>query len=318
MKTVLFLKKRAGFPVKKSLEVLGLPSRTYHRWVVTQGKGKRPEGVLPKGHWILPEEREAILAFKRKHPSLGAKRLSFMMLDRNIAAVSPSSVWRVLQDAGLSSKWTVPDGQKAHRTGFHQPTRAHEQWHTDFAYVNLRGTHYFFTSVLDGYSRFIVHWDLRSTMTTDDVELVIQRALEAIPKGVPKPRLISDNGPQYISTEFRSYLRDQEVVHSRIRVGHPQSNGKIERFHKSLKSECIRVSPLGDLDEAREIIKSYVQTYNDERLHASLNYLTPSDYLKGSDYVTKRLEDRKMALETARKIRREKRLDIREQNRSSA
>ena len=81
MKTVRFLKKAAGFPVRKSLEVLGIPSRTYHRWGVTQGKGKRQEGVLPKGHWILPEEREAILAF--------------MMLDRNVAAVSPSSVWRV-------------------------------------------------------------------------------------------------------------------------------------------------------------------------------------------------------------------------------
>jgi hypothetical protein len=95
LKTVLFLKKTAGFPVRKSLEVLGLPSRTYHRWGVTQGKGKRPEGGLPKGHWILPEEREAILSFKRKHPSLGAKRLSFMMLDRNVVAISPSSVFRV-------------------------------------------------------------------------------------------------------------------------------------------------------------------------------------------------------------------------------
>ena len=155
-------------------------------------------------------------------------------------------------------------------------------------------------------------------MTTDDVELVIQRALESLPKGVPKPRLISDNGPQDISTDFRSYLRDQEVVHSRIRGGHPQSHGKIKRFHKSLKSESIRVSPLGDLEEAREIIKGYVQAYNHECLHESLNYLTPLDYLKGSEHVTKRLEDRKTALENARTIRREKRRDIREQNRSSA
>jgi transposase InsO family protein len=140
-------------------------------------------------------------------------------------------------------------------------------------------------------------------MTTDDVELVIQRALESLPKGIPKPRLISDNGPQYISTEFRSYLRDQEVVHSRIRVGHPQSNGKIERFHKSLQSECLRFTPLGGLEEAREIIKAYVQKCNHERLQSSLNYLTPSDYLKGPEHVTKRLEDRKAALENARTIR---------------
>ncbi len=129
----MFLKKTAGFPVRKSLEVLGLPSRTYYRWGVTQGKGKRPEGGLPKGHWILPEEREAILAFKRQQPSLGAERLSFMMLDRNVVAISPSSVWRVWK---ASRSLEQVDGSRRSESasdGLYQPLRAHEQWPTDFA-----------------------------------------------------------------------------------------------------------------------------------------------------------------------------------------
>ena len=118
-------------------------------------------------------------------------------------------------------------------------------------------------------------------MTTADVALVIQRALENLPKGVAKPRIISDNGPQYLSTGFRSCLRDQEVVHSRIRVGHPQSNGKMERFHKTLKSECVRTQALGGFEEVRKIIRTTVHEYNHERLHSALNYLTPSTTSKG-------------------------------------
>ena len=306
------LKERAEFPIRKSLAVLDLPARTYHRWVSLEGKKPRPEGVLPKGHWILPEEREKIVAFKRQHPTVGGVRLAFMMLDQGVVAVSPSTVFRVLREAGLSSRWTLPERRKASRQGFYQPKRPHEQWHTDIAYINLRGTHYFFISVLDGYSRSIVFWDLRMSMTTADVELVIQRALETLPKSVAKPRIISDNGPQYLSTEFRSYLRDQEVVHSRIRVGHPQSNGKMERFHKTLKSECVRTQALGGFEEAKKIIKAYVYEYNHERLHSALNYLTPADYLKGEEHIKQRLEERKTTLEQARQDRRQKQNQLRQ------
>ena len=118
-----------------------------------EGKKPRPEGILPKGHWILPEERERILSFKRQHPTVGGVRLAYMMLDQGVAAVSPSTVFRVLREAGLSSQWTLPEGRKASRQGFYQPKSPHEQWHTDIAYINLRGTHYFFISVLCSVSR---------------------------------------------------------------------------------------------------------------------------------------------------------------------
>ena len=117
--------------------------------------------------------------------------------------------------------------------------------------------------------------------------------------------------------QFRSYLRDKEVVHSRIRVGHPQSNGKIERFHKTLKSKCVRTQALGGFEEAKKIIEAYVHEYNHERLHSALNYLTPADSLKGEETIKQRLEIRKNALEKARKDRRQRQALLRQETRSA-
>lgn len=153
-------------------------------------------------------------------------------------------------------------------------------------------------------------------MTTADVWLVIQRAPKTLPPGMAKPRIISDNGPQYLSTEFRSDLRDQEVVHSRIRVGHPPSNGKIERFHQTLKSECVRTQPLGGLLEAETIIEASVYAYNYEPLHWALYDLTPSDNLEGEAHINHRLEVGKAILEQARQVRRQKQNPIRQETRS--
>ena len=157
-----------------------------------------------------------------------------------------------------------------------------------------------FIGVLDGYSRAIVHHEVRTDMTTLDVQVVIERALEKLPEEAPRPRIITDNGGQYVASEFKAYLRERDISHSRARPRHPQSNGKIERFHKSLKVECIRRKAMGSLEEARILINKYVDEYNNKRLHAALNYLTPSDYLKGERHILNRLMERKQRLNKAR------------------
>ena len=303
MATVNYLKERAGFPVARSLLLLGLPRATYFRWSASGGKQPRPSATTPKSHWLLSEEREAIIAYKRQHPEIGYRRLTYMMIDEGVAAVPASSVYHVLAQAGLSSRWTPPPGG-SHKQGFDQPERPHEQWHTDIAYLNILGTHYFFISVLDGYSRAIIHHEVRLDMTTTDVEVVIERALEKLPPGTPRPRLITDNGSQYISAEFKAYLRERDISHSRARVRHPQSNGKLERFHKSLKGECVRQTAMTDLEEARRLIAQYVEQYNTKRLHSALQYLTPDDYLQGSEHVCERLEQRRLALHIGAERRR--------------
>ena len=301
--TINALKERAHFNVARSLLVLGLPRATYFRWSAAGGKVPRPCSVRPKAHWLLPEERAAIVAYKRQHPELGYRRLAYMMLDEGVVAVPPSTVYRVLHQAGLSNRWTPAPGGASKR-GFDQPQRPHEQWHTDIAYLNILGTHYFFIGVLDGYSRAIIHHEVRSDMTTADVEIVIERALAHLPPGTPPPRLITENGSAYVSLEFKAYLRERDISHSRTRVCHPQSNGKIERFHRSLKSECVRSSALGDLAEARRLIMGYVRQYNTERLHSALHYLTPEDYLRGAEHVQQRRAERGRAVQAAAERRR--------------
>ena len=283
----------------ESLKVLGLSKATFYRWAKDGGKLEKDNRKMPKSHWLLPWEKEAIITYKRLHPEVGYRRLAYMMLDEGVVAVTPSSVYRVLKEAGLSNKWT-PTGGGASKQGFEQPDRPHEQWHTDIAYLNILGTHYFFIGVLDGYSRAIVHHEVRTDMTTLDVQVVIERALEKLPKDAPRPRIITDNGGQYVASEFKAYLRERDISHSRARPRHPQSNGKIERFHKSLKVECIRKKAMGSLEEARILINKYVDEYNNKRLHAALNYLTPSDYLKGEAHILNRLMERKQKLNKAR------------------
>ncbi|MFN9605051.1 MAG: DDE-type integrase/transposase/recombinase, partial [Planctomycetota bacterium] len=138
---------------------------------------------------------QAIIDFHDKHPLEGYRRLTFMMLDEDIVAVSPSSTYRVLKAAGRLDRKNVTPSKKG--TGFVQPTKNYQEWHVDVSYINVGGSFYFLISVLDGFSRTIVHWELRETMKELDIELVIAKAIEKHP-GV-SPRIISDNGPQFIA-----------------------------------------------------------------------------------------------------------------------
>jgi putative transposase len=242
-------------------------------------------------------EKEAILAFHNRHPLDGYRRLAFMMLDDDVVAVSPSSVYRVLKQAGrLDRKWQKPSKKG---TGFVQPLAAHDHWHVDVSYVNLSGTFYYLCSVLDGYSRFIVHWELRESMTERDVETIVQRAKEKYPTATP--RIISDNGPQFIAKDFKEFIRLSGMTHVRTSPYYPQANGKLERWHKSLKFECVRPAAPANADEARRLIEGYVQHYNEVRLHSALSYVTPADKLAGLERVIFAERDRK--LEAAREFR---------------
>jgi transposase InsO family protein len=149
------------------------------------------------------------------------------------------------------------------------------------------------TSLLDGYSRYIVHWELRKSMTEQDVEVIVQRALEKHPG--EKPRIISDNGPQFIAKDFKQFIRLMGLTHVRTSPYYPQSNGKLERWHKSLKQEGIRLTSLGSLEEARRCIAAYVEYYNHVRLHSALGYITPADKLNGLDQVIFAERARKLA-----------------------
>jgi putative transposase len=276
------------------------------------GKVNEHNGKIPRDHWLEDWEREAIIRFHSEHPLEGYRRLTFMMLDLNIVAVSPASTWRVLRKEGLLTRWRRGASKKG--TGFHQPSAPHEHWHIDVSYINIRGTFYYLCSVLDGYSRFIIHWEIRESMTEGDVEIILQRARELFPDA--KPRIISDNGPQFIAKDFKEFIRIAGMTHVRISPGYPQSNGKIERWHGSLKSECIRPEVPLCLEDARRTVGHYVGHYNEVRLHSAIGYITPRDKLQGKELEIFGERDRR--LEAAREERRRRREALRRDDRSAA
>jgi len=289
---------KTNTPVNKFLKMIGISSSKYYSWIDRHKQPNNHNGIIPKKHWIVDWEREAIINYARTHTAEGYRRLTYMMIDDNVVAVSPSTTYRVLKSSGLLNRWNkIKTSSKG--SGFDQPTIPHEHWHTDIKYVNFRGTFLFLISVIDGYSRYIVHHELRTNMQEYDVQITLQRALEKYPS--VKPRLITDNGSQYISKDFAEYLKFVGLQHIRTSIAYPQSNGKIERYHRTIHQECLATKSLINLDDARVQIDNFINYYNTKRLHSSLFYLTPDDFL--NDRITEKLEARITKLKLAKKAR---------------
>jgi len=290
---------KTGISKSRHLKWIGLSTIKWNRWKERVGQPNRHNGLMPKQHWLLQWEKEAILNFHSLHPLDGYRRLSFMMLDLEVVAVSSASVYRVLSEAERLRRWNGKKSLKG--TGFKQPGRPHRHWHMDVSHINIHGTFYYLCSILDGFSRYIVHWEIREAMKEIDVETILQRGKELFPE--ESPRVISDNGPQFISRDFRDFIRISGMTHVRTSPFYPQSNGKIERWHKSLKSECIRPKTPLSLEDARRIIGDYISEYNDVRLHSAIGYIAPRDKLEGR--AEEILRDRRIKLAWARHLREE-------------
>ena len=294
--------EKAGIGAGRFIEWLSIQASKFYDWRERYGQTNEHNGWVPRDFWLEQWEKEAIVDFHLKNPLEGYRRLTFMMLDQDVVAVSPSSVWRVLGKAGLLSKWKGKPSKKG--TGFEQPLQAHGHGHLDISYINISGTFYYLCSVLDGYSRFIVHWDLRESMRETDLEIILERAQELYPEA--RPRIISDNGPQFLAQDFKEFIRISGMTHVRTSPYYPQSNGKLERWHKSLKSECIRPGTPLSPEDARRLIQRYVDHYNQVRLHSAIGFVTPADMLAGRQAEIHAARDRKLeAARAHRQLRRQ-------------
>jgi len=294
-------------PVGRFIDWLGVGHGKFYDWRKRYGKANEHNALIPRDHWITDEERQAILDFEQQFPREGYRRLTFMMLDRDVVAVSPSTVYRVLSRAGRLNRWNRNPSKKG--KGFTQPLRPHQHWHIDIAYLNVSGTFYYLCSILDGKSRAIVHWEIREAMKEADVECILERARERFPGA--KPRIISDNGPQFLARDFKAYIRICGMTHVRTAPYYPQSNGKLERYHRTVKSEAIRPSSPTSLDEARNVVAGFVDHYNGVRLHSALGYIAPHDALAGKSEQIFAERDRK--LNEARERRARQRQAVRDE-----
>ena len=293
--------QRSEICYEQLLQWIQLSSRKFRDWRSRYGKANEHNHLVPRDHWLEKWEKEAIVKFFHEFPLEGYRRLCFMMLDRDIVAVSPASVYRVLKAEGLlAHRWNKPSRKG---TGFVQPLAPHAHWHIDFSYVNVGGTFYYLCSILDGCSRSIVHWEIREAMKEADAELVLQRAREKFPQA--RPRIISDNGPQFVAKDIKEFLRLWQTTHVLTSPHYPQSNGKLERYHRTLKEQAIRPKTPLTLEDARRVVGEFVEHYNTVRLHSALGYVTPQDRLEGRHAEIYARRDRK--LEAAREARRQRR-----------
>lgn len=288
--TISTAKSNTSWSIHKILSYLGLKRSLYYLWLQRQ-RENRLEDKPPTSFLLdrlLPEEERAITNYALIHPKEGYRRLSWMMVDDNVVYVSPASVYNVLNKYDLLYRWkrTTSVGVKPPK-----PSRPNEQWHIDIMYLWIEGRWYFLTSILDAYSRYIVHWELLRTMRAEEVTLVLQAALEKVPGANPK--IVNDHGTQFTSKEFKKLIRHFELEQIFIRLRHPESNGTIERYHRSVRDDGLSEKDLKSYHQAVNIIAKWVNHYNNERLHAGIMYLRPNDYYIGNpDQLIKERKDK--------------------------
>lgn len=287
------LHELSGISVRIILAFAELSSNRYYDWIDRKGKDNKHNGQIPKNTWLTPEEKQAIICYHAKNPLNGYRRLCYLMIDEDIACCSPNSVYRTLKEAGVLD--TIPPAGGSKGQGFNQPTRINQHWHVDISYLNICGTFYYLCSVLDGYSRYLVYHEIRESMTEGDVEVIIQKTIERtvaslVETGIGKiqarklvtPRVISDRGPQFIAKDFKQFVRLSGMTHVKTSPYYPQSNGKIERWHREMKI-TYRSKEVASFEQAKKVVRDFVDEYNHYRLHSALDYTTPYDRYLGID-----------------------------------
>jgi putative transposase len=233
---VQYWEKRAELKRGLFLHSLGLRRNKFSSWESRYGKDNFHNGKIHRDFWLEDWEKEAIIEYHKNHSQDGYRSVTYQMMDADVVAVSPATVYRVLKSYGFLNKWNASK-VSLKGTGFHQPLHPHQHWHVDISYLNICGTFYYFIAVLDGCSRFVIHWDIRESMTERDVELVIQRAREVFP-GVT-PRIISDNGPQFISRDFKEFIRISGMSHVRTSPYYRRQMGSLKDLIELLSQSAF-------------------------------------------------------------------------------
>jgi transposase InsO family protein len=310
---LILMVERSELGIRRSCRELGINRSSFYQWYrIYQDKGL--EGLLPavsrrRGHWnqIPPAERNLVVELALDHPELSCRELSCKMTDEQQLFISESSVYRILKSQGLITTPQYMLDQAAPE--FSQKTLfVHEMWQTDFTYFKILGWGwYYLITILDDYSRFILHWELCKQMEAGDVKQALETALEraAIQAGQKPPRLLSDNGPCFISSELREFLEARKMTHTRGRPLHPQTQGKIERYHRSMKN-TVKLNNYYFPEELRESVGSFVRYYNHERYHESLDNVTPADvyYGRKEEIINRRKRVKERTLKRRRKLNR--------------
>jgi len=293
-KEILRYRTRTNLPLEYLLKHAGISKRTWYEWMQRRGVETKHNNNIPKNYYLTPEEERAMVGYIIANPLKGYRVLCYEMIDKNIAFVGCTSVYNIIKRHNLGKKWV--ETQEMKKKGFDQPVRIHEQWHIDFSYIKIDGAFYYFIGILDGYSRKMLNWRLCSNMEGINAEILVAETMELYPEATGV-RLICDNGSQFISKDFKELLVLLELKQTFTSANHPQSNGKLERFHKTLKTEHVRRSAYINYQDACVRMAQWIAYYNSERLHSAIWYLTPNDVF--NDRTAVRLAERRNKLHNA-------------------
>lgn len=292
---VELMRDKTGYSLKWILVQLSIGWSTYHKWL--KWKPVEKKGFVHP-HKALQCEETAVTEYAKKHVGTGYKKLTYQMLDTDIAALTPAQVYRILSEHDLLDKWGNVKGG-AGKEYKHKPVKLNEHWHTDIMYIKVLETWCFLIAILYGYSRYIVDWKIMLDMTSQSVSLFMQEVVDKrASNGV---KLINDNGSQLISNDFIKVLMAGNIQQIRIRRNQPQSNGKIERFNGLVRQECLRPNSPVSIPEVEKTIASFVDHYNNHRLHSAIDFMRPVDYYNGNHDDVRQLRQEK--LNTAKKRR---------------
>jgi putative transposase len=286
---IIRLVEGSEWPVKQTLKALGVPRSTFYAWYRRyQEEGfdglARRSAKRPVWNRIPEEERQQVVDVALEHPDKSPRQLAYHIIDHHETFVSESSVYRILKAHDLVTspvfQIVTADSEFKYKT-----KRINELWQTDFTQLKVIGWGwYYLCTILDDYSRYILAWRLAPTMGAEDAKATLLKAVEFT--GVSqirvqfRPRLLSDNGSAFISENLAKFLKQYKLGHTRGAPYHPQTQGKIERWHRSMKN-TVKLDIYFYPWELEQAIGCYIDYYNHQRYHESLDNVTPADVYFG-------------------------------------
>lgn len=304
-----------GRSVQQTLREIDVPRSSFYEWYRRyQGKGydelaSKHKSVRQVWNKIPEWEKERVLEVAREHPERSCREIAWLITDQGESFISESSVYRILKayDLITSPVFTVISAKDRFE---HPTTRTNELWQTDFTYLKVvHWGWYYLSTVMDDFSRYIIAWQLCQTMRAEDVKNTLDMAIAKTGvehvRVVQRPRLLSDNGACFVSHELKKYLESHEIRHIRTKTCHPMTQGKIERYHRSMKNLILLDNYFAPA-ELTERIREWVEYYNHQRYHEAIANVTPADKFYGRD---------RMILERSEKVREETMKTRRELNR---
>lgn len=273
---------RTGWKLAAVLAELGISPRTYRQWkrsgfaaVSPPVRRGRPATAAP-----TPSEVEQVTTYARRHPTQGYKRICWRLSNLGRVHLRPYQVRAILQEHQLLSCRPAAGPIALKRP--QPPDHPDQVWHIDLMYLSVGARWFYLVDILDGYSRYLVHWSLSPTLHASAVTLVTQEALEKLSvRKAGEPQIVHDSGSQFISAEWKGFVAGVGVRSIRTRVAHPESNGKIERLHRTHREEGLAGAELDDYHEAEDALKRWATYYNEERPHGAIRYLPPAVYYRG-------------------------------------